>query len=310
MKRVLVLSYSQSGQTREAVRSLVSGLDPDRFAVTEEVLRTSEPFPFPWSLRSFFGVMPECVLARPPALVPPSFAPDDRFDLVILAWQVWFLSPSLPIQAFLASPWARVLRDTPVVSLTVCRNMWHTASETMKRLVASAGGRLVDGIVLTDQGPPWAGFVTTPRYMLTGRRDPFLGLPPAGVSEEAIRDCRRFGEAIGVQEDRLALDPPRSLLAGMGAVPFERRYVIPELIGRFSFRPWARWIRWAGPRGSVGSEALTALFVAYLVLAILLLVPAAILATAILYPAIRRPFRSYEDRIKSPSGVDPSVAPS
>ena len=303
MKRVLVLFYTQTGQTHDAVRSLVAPLDPARFEVVLEPIRTAERFGFPWSIGSFFGVMPECVLGRAPEIEPPSFAPDARFDLVVLAWQVWFLAPSLPIQAFLRSPWARVLRGTRVIGLVVCRNMWHTASETMKRLIADAGGALSDSIVITDQGPPWAGFVTTPRWMLTGRRDRFLGLPPAGVSETTIRELSRFGDALNAHEAALDGAPDRPLFRGMDAVPFEARYVVPELIGRWSFRAWARMIRAAGPRGAVLPAVLTAAFVVYLIAAILLLVPLAIVLTLVLYPWIRRPFRDYVTRLKFPSGI-------
>lgn len=303
MKRVLVLFYTQTGQTEDAARSLVAPLDPARFEVVSEPIRTVERFDFPWSAGSFFGVMPECVLGRPPELEPPSFSPDARFDLVVLAWQVWFLAPSLPVQAFLRSPWARVLRGTRVVGLVVCRNMWHTASETMKRSIAEAGGVLSDSIVITDQGPPWAGFVTTPRWMLTGRRDPFLGLPPAGVSETTLQGLSRFGEVLNAHEGDLDASPDRPLFRGMDAVPFEARYVVPELIGRVSFRAWARVIRAAGPRGAILPGLLTAAFVVYLVVAILLLVPLGILLTVALYPWIRRPFRDYVTRLKFPSGV-------
>jgi hypothetical protein len=45
--------------------------------------------------------MPECILGVPPEIEPPGFDPIEPFDLVVLAYQVWFLSPSLPVQGFL-----------------------------------------------------------------------------------------------------------------------------------------------------------------------------------------------------------------
>ena len=67
-------------------------------------------YPFPWNLYRFFDVFPECVNHEPPEIEKPQFNPDDKFDLVILAYQVWFLAPSLPIQGFLQSEYAKVLR--------------------------------------------------------------------------------------------------------------------------------------------------------------------------------------------------------
>jgi len=58
-------------------------------------------FPFPWPIRRFFGCSPAAV--DPEALVELARAaggfetkPD---ELVILAYQVWYLAPSLPIRS-------------------------------------------------------------------------------------------------------------------------------------------------------------------------------------------------------------------
>lgn len=309
MKRVLVLSYTQSGQSSQAVESLISTLDPSEFEITAERIRPSVSFPFPWKVGRFFGVFPECVLGLPPGIEPPAFARGDRFDLIILAWQVWFLAPSLPVQGFFKSEHAHVISGARVITLTVCRNMWHTASETMKRLIANAGGTLIDNIVITDQGAPWAGFITTPRWMFTGKRDRFLRVfPPAGVADEVIRSLARFGRAINERRIYLDAEPPRPLLRGLGAVQVERRYVIPELIGRFTFPIWARMIRAAGPQGGPARRFLTLLFVIYLVLAIVLVIPASVLVSFLLYPLIRGPLRVYIDRLKAPSGLDAGEA--
>ena len=309
MKRVLVLSYSQSGQSSRAVESLISTLDRSEFEVTRECIRPRDPYPFPWKVGRFFGVFPECVLGLAPEVEPPRYPGRERFDLIILAWQVWFLAPSLPVQGFLKSEHARVLSGARVITLTVCRNMWHTASETMKRLIADTGGTLIDNIVITDQGAPWAGFITTPRWMFTGRRDRFLGIfPPAGVADDVIGSLARFGRAINERRHMLDQDPPQPMLRGLGAVQVERRYVIPELVGRFTFPLWARVIRAAGPPGGAARRVLTLLFVIYLVLAILIVIPASVLAGLLLYPMIKGPLRLYIDRLRAPSGIDRAEA--
>jgi len=283
-KRVLVLHYSQSGQSARAAASFVSTLDPARFDVRMEPVRAKTGYPFPWTFWGFFGVLPDCVLGRAPEIEPPGFSPDEKFDLVILVYQVWFLAPSLPIQGFLASPWARVLRDTRVITLVVCRNMWHTASETMKARLAALGALHIDNVVLTDPSPPIASFVTTPRWMFTGKQDRFMGFPPAGVPEEEIRRLSRFGTAISQSESALEGRDARPILRGLGAVEVEPRFVLPELIGRLSFRPWARAIDAAGRAGALARRAAILLFFLYLVFAILVLVPLAALARLLFHP--------------------------
>ncbi|MFV3384781.1 hypothetical protein ACNFCJ_04890 [Pseudomonas sp. NY15364] len=96
-------------------------------------LQPAQPFPFPWPFLGFFRIFPETVLMKPQPLLPLAVDADKRYDLVILAYQVWFLSPSLPCTSFLASPEAaRLLKDTPVVTLIGCRNMWLMAQEKVK----------------------------------------------------------------------------------------------------------------------------------------------------------------------------------
>src|SRR5258708_12814551 len=87
--------------------------------------------------------MPESVLLEPPALEPLSVRPGEPFDLVVLAYQVWFLAPSGPITAFLKSEAGRqLLRGRPVVTLIACRNMWLTAQEAVNRLIAQPAAPL------------------------------------------------------------------------------------------------------------------------------------------------------------------------
>lgn len=114
-----------------------------------------------------------------PRLRPLNISADTDFDLVILTYQVWYLSPALPMTAFLQSEAGRqLIKGRPVVTLVACRNMWLSAQETMKHLISDAGGHLIDHLAFVDQGHPLATFITTPRWVWTGKRDSFL-------------DCRR-----------------------------------------------------------------------------------------------------------------------
>ena len=145
MKRVLLVHFSQSGQLTRIARQLVAPLAAAAdVRVVEEVLRPRAAYPFPWPLWRFLDAMPESVLLEPPALEPLRVHPGERFDLVVLAYQVWYLAPCEPVTAFLKSPAGReLLRGRPVVTLIACRNMWLTAQETVKRLIREAGGVLL-----------------------------------------------------------------------------------------------------------------------------------------------------------------------
>jgi hypothetical protein len=220
--------------------------------------------------------MPESVLLEPPALEPLRVRPGENFDLVILAYQVWYLAPSGPITAFLKSDAGRrLLRGRPVVTVIACRNMWLTAHETVKRLVAEAGGELRDNVVFTDQGSALASFITTPRWLLTGRRNAFWGLPAAGVAEADIAGAGRFGHALVA-----ALRTNGS--TALDAARVDPRLVFSERAGSRAFRAWSRLIRLGGGPGSAGRLPLLALFCVYLVTMIIVVVPPSLLVQRLL----------------------------
>lgn len=305
VKRVLALYYSQTGQLRAALDSFLSGLDPREFQVDVAVIRPKVAYPFPWSFFRFLDVFPESVLGITPEIEPPDFERGAHYDLVVLGYTVWYLAPSLPVQGFLRSPHAEVLAGKPVITLVACRNMWHTASVRMKRELARLGAELVDNVAVTDSGPAWTTFVTTPRWMLTGRKDRFWRVfPPAGVAAETIDALPRFGKAITERSALLTRRPRRPLLTGLGAVEIQRRFVVPELIARVIFPPWARFVRCFGPPGARLRRLALALFALNLILTILIVVPISILLRALLHPFLRRPLDAYIAQLKAPSGLD------
>jgi hypothetical protein len=304
LKRVLVVHFSQTGQLARVVRRLVSPLaEASDIQVTEEVLRPRRPYPFPWPLWRFFDAMPESVLLDPPALEPLSVRPEEQFDLVVLAYQVWFLAPSGPVTAFLKSETGRqLLRGRPVVTVIACRNMWLVAQETVKRLIHEAGGRLCDNVVFSDPGSTLATLITTPRWLLTGRRDAFCGLPPAGVAEADIAAANRFGQGLlnALRADRERAAAP--MLTGLGAACVDPRLIFSERAGSRAFALWSRLIRLGGPQGSAARVPLLALFCVYLVAMILTVVPASLLAQRLLRPLLARRLESRRAYFELPSG--------
>jgi hypothetical protein len=304
MKRVLVVHFSQTGQLARVVRKLVSPLAAAAdVELVEEVLRPREPYPFPWPFWRFLDVMPEAVLLEPPALEPLSVRADEQFDLIVLAYQVWYLAPSGPIAAFLKSQAGRqLLRGRPVVTAIACRNMWLMAQEVVKRLIQEADGQLRDNVVFTDQGSALATFITTPRWLLTGRRDAFWSLPAAGVAEEEIAIADRFGRALlnALRADRERENVP--MLAGLGAACVDSQLIFSEHAGRRAFSAWSRMIRLGGPPGSLGRLPLLALFCVYLVAMIITTVPASLLLQRLMRPLFAERLELQRAYYELPSG--------
>src|SRR3989304_2795692 len=195
MIRILALYCSQTGQITRVVRSMMAPLEGRAdIQIVWQNLQPKRPYPFPWPFLDFLDVFPESVHMVPPEMEPVSFDPDSHFDLIILAYQVWFLSPSLPVTGFLKSSAARVLKGKPVITVIACRNMWLSAQEKVKAMLTSLGARLIDNVVLVDQGPPWTTFVTTPRWLLTGKKDGFWGIFPAAGERIAHRSFYIWGK--------------------------------------------------------------------------------------------------------------------
>src|SRR5262249_46476839 len=146
-----------------------------------------QPFTFPWDKQQFYDTMPETVLARPRAVQPLKVNPDEHFDLVILAYQPWFLSPSQPTAAFLQSEGAaRLLKGKKVLTLIAARNMWLNAQERVKTHLQEIGAALVGNIALVDTSSNLISVLTVLRWQFKGQKEATRFLPPAGVQEKEI----------------------------------------------------------------------------------------------------------------------------
>ena len=150
-RRAVVYLYSQTGQLREVADALTAPLVARGWDIRWVDVQPRVAFPFPWPIRRFFGVFPAAV--DPEALVelvePAGGFETEPEELAILAYQVWYLAPSLPIRSLLkAHPEA--FRNRRVVSLIACRNMWYSAAIEVAGLLRSAGARRVDVVAATD----------------------------------------------------------------------------------------------------------------------------------------------------------------
>jgi hypothetical protein len=302
MNRVLVVYYSQSGEVAQVARLFADQLESVGAALTVEAIRPEADYPFPWrSLYRFFDTMPECLLGEAPPIRPLGVDPLARFDLIVIAYPVWFLSPALPMQAFFKSANAAALRGTDVITISISRAMWQRASETMKGLLAAAGANHCDNVVVTHQGSPLLTLISTPRALLFGRRDRLLGVfPRAGVSERDLARVRWLGS---VAASRLAARVAGApMLRGEPAVTVNRRLAVPELLAWYCFRGWAALL---GRLGSVhaGLRVLGVYgFAVFLVGLVLIGLPLVLLGVLLAYPMIAYRLRAYVARLAAPTG--------
>ena len=137
--KVLIVYYSQTGQLSRMIEAFAAPLRQSGAEVEYCAIRPQQAYPFPWPFWRFFNTFPETVHLQPAPIEAPQFA-HERYDLVVIAYTVWFLSPAQPITAFVQHPAAQpILRGASVMTLIGCRNMWLMAQEKMKTLLADAG---------------------------------------------------------------------------------------------------------------------------------------------------------------------------
>lgn len=300
MKRVLVVYHTQTGQLERCARAIAAPLQAAGHAVDYLKLETQPPYPYPWPIWQFLDAFPESVYLDPPALKPWQAA--SRYDLVLLAYSPWFLSPSPALTAFATSEAGRaLLRDTPVVTLTASRGMWIQAQEQVKELLARAGARHCDHVALDDPHK-LSSFITTPRWLLTGNAEPFWGLPRAGVPDEIIAGSARFGRALAAALSANRLDGRQPALTGLGAARVDPALLTSEKIGRRSFRVWGKLVRAAGRPGAAARRPVLAAYVAFLILMIVTVVPLSLLVRTLLKPLMRARLAAQAARYEGPSG--------
>lgn len=304
MRQVLIVHFSQTGQLDRLAQSVCAPLQAQTGVQLDFLpLQPTQPYPFPWPFLDFFRIFPETVLMRPQPLLPLAVDASKRYDLVILAYQVWFLSPSQPMTAFLASPEAaQLLKGTPVVTLIGCRNMWLMAQEKVKNRLTELGAHLLDNIALTDACGTAASFLATPLWLFTGRQKSYSWVPRAGIDEAEIVAASRFGTAMAqrLTADSLPLEQP--MLKGLGAVRIDEKLIASEKVGNRSFQLWSRLLAALGPQQSRRRAAGLVVYIVFLLCLIVTVVPLSAVLKKLLAPLFKERTQREKAYFAGPSG--------
>jgi len=196
-KKILAIYYTQSGQLGQITDNFTNVFTLAGNSVEKVNVRLQTGFSFPWTAKRFFDAMPESVLGIPTELIPFELK-EDRYDLIIFAYQPWYLAPSIPANSILNhSKFRAVVKNTPVVTIIGARNMWLKAQERVKKMLHEMGASLVGNIVLADRNSNLVSGVTILYWMLTGKKDKMWGIfPKPGVSAEDIEQVKFFGDTV------------------------------------------------------------------------------------------------------------------
>lgn len=281
-KKLLVVYYSQTGQLEEIVNAFCGPILAGGVQVEFCKIRPKQDFPFPWTSPQFFDAMPESVLEIPLELEPVAFK-SGRYDLIVFAYQPWFLSPSIPATSLLALPaFQQIAKGTPVVTLIGARNMWVSAQEKIKKQLISLGSPLVGNIAVVDRHQNHVSAVTILYWMLTGKKDRCLGIfPIPGIAPKDIVGTATFGNTVLSFLQKGEWGDFQRTLMDQKAVEIDADLLFVEQTGSRLFAIWAKLIKKKTNR----APWLVA-FKYYLLIALFLVAPVVLLIRNLLF----RPF--------------------
>lgn len=245
-KNILVTYYSQSGQLEEIMRNVSKAFaeSGEDYHVTYYEIKLKEDFSFPWQKDVFYNTFPESYLQIPKEIIPPSEEIlNKKYDLILFGYQVWFLTPSIPIVSFLKSEFAeKLLKNTPVITISATRNMWMLSQEKLKTHFKRLQTKLVGNIALVDRHNNYTSVLTILGWLQTGKKEQPKPLPPAGVSQEEIDGATKFGDIIIKFSDNNNYEGLQEKLVTNGAVEIRPFLVKVETVGNKMFTIFSKII--------------------------------------------------------------------
>src|SRR5690606_2768134 len=186
-------------QLLQILENIASAISNGNINITYCEIVPKKKFPFPWKQEEFYGAFPETFLQIPtPLEAIPAEILQKKYDLVLLGYTTWYLTPSIPVNSFLKSSVAKtLLTDTPVVTVSASRNMWIMAQEKVKKLLAANNAKLAGNIALVDRNLNHISVITIVHWLMGGKKTRMWGIfPKPGVSDKAIEKASRFGAPI------------------------------------------------------------------------------------------------------------------
>ncbi len=203
-KRILLLSYSYSHQTRNLLKELVKGLEEEQVELTWERLFPVQELRFP------IGTIPSTVLMmfqtffrkRYPIKPLPEIC-FQQWDMIILAGPTWSYNPSGPVLSLLDRDGKRLFAGQTVLPFISCRGYWRVHFWGLRSLLKKCGVEcVVDPIVFSHPTPePWR---TVGVFLKLAGKMPERGsgwfrrfYPKYGHSRQQIATARELGKDLG-----------------------------------------------------------------------------------------------------------------
>lgn len=197
-KKILLLSYSFSGQTNVLLRNLTETLEAGGHLVYKEKLSPTVPLRFPvGSITGCIKMMLTTFCRQRIPIAPLSEPCREPYDLMIIAGPTWSYNPSGPILSLIDRDGPTLFKDQTIIPLISCRGYWRMHQSGLTRLLRHCGATIPNCMVFSHpNSEPWRTIGVFLKIAgKTPERAPIIGshYHHFGHSKEQLLEAARFG---------------------------------------------------------------------------------------------------------------------
>jgi len=155
-RKILIIYYSCSGQTRKLVTAFAAGLEAGGVQVSWQPLRPISKIPFPaGSMGAALSMMVRTFFRRRDAIAELDHKAPGQWHVIVLAGPTWSYNPSGPVLALLDDH-GTIFLDRPVLPLISCRGYWRLHYWQLQALLRSRGACVLSPLIFKHPGKePW-----------------------------------------------------------------------------------------------------------------------------------------------------------
>ncbi|MBU1566339.1 MAG: hypothetical protein KJ630_12035 [Proteobacteria bacterium] len=156
-KRVLIVYYSYTQQTKTLLKKFIYGLESGGVEVSQERLEPLNPYEFPFRSNIRLAIAMAMTFFQKRMTIKPLAANCfGTWDCIILAGPTWSYHPSGPVLDFLDRYGRDVCGGKKIIPFISCRSYWRLHYWTLKRRLVLYGSEVNKPIVfLHPQKEPW-----------------------------------------------------------------------------------------------------------------------------------------------------------
>ncbi len=155
-KRVLILYYSFSSQTRNLLQAFADGLEDQGIEICWQQLKPLKKLQFPLgSVSATLAMMLKTFFRKRVEIEPIGRECFSHWDLVVLAGPTWSYNPSGPILSLLDND-AGLFDGKKVLPFISCRGYWRVHYWSLRHILKKKGAQVVNPLVFRHIGKePW-----------------------------------------------------------------------------------------------------------------------------------------------------------